>query len=54
MLTNYQAMVGAYPTHGSHMPLSIETSAFTLRNPIAMVGAFMLAASLLALLAVIL
>ena len=42
MLTNYQVMVGAYPTKGSHMPLSTETVAFSLRNPISLAGAILL------------
>ena len=54
MLTNNQVTVGAYPTKGSHMPLSIETSAFTLRNPISVVGVILLITMLIALVAVIL
>jgi hypothetical protein len=54
MLTNYQVMVGVYPTKGSHMPLSTETSAFTLRNPISLAGAFLLVTMLVAIVAVIL
>ncbi|MEO6061668.1 MAG: hypothetical protein ABIQ99_07005 [Thermoflexales bacterium] len=54
MLTNYQVMVGVYPTVGSRMPLSIETSAFTLRNPISLAGAILLVTMLAAIVAVIL
>ena len=54
MLTNHQVVVGAYTTTGSHMPLSIETSAFNLRNPISLAGAILLVTMLVALIAVIL
>jgi hypothetical protein len=54
MLTNHQVMVGAYPTTGPHMPLSIETSAFSLRNPISLAGAILLVSMLAAIVAVIL